>query len=97
MEQTHLGVGTVIGDHAGLVLLQHVRLHDHRECIGSDLVPDGRRDEYLDLGVKSGDADRSCRGRVGGPVGARDAQRLELVLSGECQVADLDVLEQGEL
>jgi len=60
-------------------------------------VPDGRRDEHLDLGVQTGDPDRSGGGRVGGPVWADDTEGLQLVLSSEREVADLDVLEQGEL
>ena len=45
--QSHLGVGTVIGDHAVVLLLEEATLVHHGERVSTDLVPDRRGHQQL--------------------------------------------------
>ena len=97
VQQPHLGVGTVVGDHACLLLVQHAGFDDHRQRIGAYLVPDGRRYEDLGLRIQSQQSYVPGVGHVCLPGRGHDAQILQFVLSRERQVPDLDVLEQRQL
>ena len=94
--QRHLGVGSVVGDEAVLLLLEETALVHHGEGVRSDLVPDRRGDQKLApvLDVES-DVDRGERSRV--PLLLLDTARLVGVLAGEGEVVHRDPLEQGQL
>ena len=95
LDQRHLGVGTVVDDDAGLLLVEDVRHHHHGDGVGPDLVGDRRGYEHLGVGQPEPEG----RGVDDVPVPGRggDAEGLQHVLAGVGQVPDLDVLEQGQL
>ena len=94
--QRHLGVGSVVGDEAVLLLLEEAALVHHGEGVCSDLVPDRRRDQQL-ASVLDVESDIHCGERSRIPLLLLDSPGLVGVLAGEGEVVNGDPLEQGEL
>ena len=94
--QRHLGVGSVVGDHTVLLLLKETALVHHRQCVGTDLMPDGwgyvEFASILDVESHIDSGEDSCV-----PLLLLDSPGLVGVLASECEIIDGDSLEQGEL
>ena len=94
--QRHLGVGTVVGDEAVLLLLEEAALVHHRQRVGTDLVSDRGRDQQL---ASVPDVESDVNGGEGAcvPLLLLNPPGLVGVLAGEGEVVDRDALEEGQL